>query len=310
MAKEIAEFLNIRKAGLYIDGTAGSGGHTKEVLRHLGPQGRVLAIDRDRDAINRIAHLAKEDKRLDTAHENYADMCEVADTHDINSADGIVLDLGISSEQLQTDHRGFSFERDGPLDMRMDQESGLTAMDIVNTYSEQALSMLIREWGEEPAARRIARAIVRARSQQEIATTTQLAKIVSDAVGGRRGRQHPATRTFQALRIVVNKEIDYVERGLEAGIELLNEGGRIAVVSFHSIEDRAVKRCFKVHEGRLVSLPEGGEAWEGKPPALSIVTKRPITPSEEERERNPRSRSAKLRVAERIAEREEGKIRS
>jgi 16S rRNA (cytosine1402-N4)-methyltransferase len=310
MVKEIVELLNIRETGLYIDGTAGSGGHTREMLKRLGPRGRVLAIDRDRDAINRIAKLAKEDKRVDTAHANYADMCEVADTHDVGRADGIVLDLGISSEQLHADHRGFSFDRDGPLDMRMDQESGLTAKDIVNTYSEQALSMLIREWGEEPGARRIARAIVRARSQQEITTTTQLAKIVTDAVGGRRGRQHPATRTFQALRIVVNKELDYVERGLEAGIELLNEGGRIAVVSFHSIEDRAVKRCFKVHEGRLVSLPEGGESWEGKTPTLSIVTKRPITPSQEERERNPRSRSAKLRVAERIADRKDGEARS
>ena len=310
MVKELVELLNIRETGLYIDGTAGSGGHAKEILKHLGPRGRVLAIDRDRDAINRIDHLAKEDKRLDTAHENYAAMGAVADTHDITNAHGIVLDLGISSEQLQEGHRGFSFERDGPLDMRMDQESGLTAMDIVNTYSEKALSTLIREWGEEPAARRIARVIVRARSQQEITTTTQLAKIVSDAAGGRRGRQHPATRTFQALRIVVNKEIDYVARGLEAGIELLNEGGRIAVVSFHSIEDRAVKRCFKAHEGRLVSLPEGGEAWEGKSPTLSIVTRRPIRPSQEERERNPRSRSAKLRVAERISERKEGEARS
>lgn len=310
MVKEIVELLCIREAGSYIDGTAGSGGHTREILKRLGPQGRVLAIDRDRDAVNRIAALAKEDKRLETAHGNYADMCEVADTHDIDNADGIVLDLGVSSEQLETADRGFSFDRDGPLDMRMDQESELSATDIVNSYSEQALSMLIREWGEEPRARRIARAIVRARNRQAITTTTQLADIVSDAVGGRRGRHHPATRTFQALRIVVNKELDYVERGLEAGIELLNEGGRIAVISFHSLEDRAVKQCFKAHKGRLASLPQGGEAWEGKTPALSIITKRPVTPSQEEREHNPRARSAKLRVAERIADEREGESRS
>jgi len=229
-------------------------------------------------------------------------MTAIASRHGIRKVDGVLLDLGVSSDQLDCAERGFSFDRDGPLDMRMDAKSKPTAADIVNTAPEGELADLLWRWGEERRSRRIARAIVHERGRGRIDSTLALARVVTTAVGGRRGKRHPATRTFQALRMAVNEELKCLEAGLEAGIDLLKEGGRIAVISFHSLEDRVVKECFRRHAGRFESLAAGGEEWRGTLPALELVNRRPTRPSGAEMAANPRSRSAKLRVAERVGE--------
>jgi 16S rRNA (cytosine1402-N4)-methyltransferase len=206
----------------------------------------------------------------------------------------------VSSEQIDTARRGFSFMADGPLDMRMDPTEGPSAADVVNGLPEEDLFSVLKTLGEEPAARRIARAIAAARQAAPIAGTGQLASIVARAVGGRRGRLHPATRTFQAIRMRVNREQESLDRGIEAGLSLLGTGGRMAVISFHSLEDRIVKNGFRRHAGQWESLAAGGRAWRGEEPRVQIVTRKPVTPAEDEQRRNPRSQSAKLRVAERL----------
>ncbi|MFH0881167.1 MAG: 16S rRNA (cytosine(1402)-N(4))-methyltransferase RsmH [Lentisphaerota bacterium] len=300
---ETLELMGIRKDGVYIDGTFGGGGHAAAILNKLGAEGRLLGIDRDPDALKRLAaSFEKWGSTCCLAHGDFADMIAIAQRRGVQSVDGVLLDLGMSSDQVDDPVRGFSFMKDGPLDMRMDPTQSRSALDVIRESDEQSLAGLIRTLGEEPKARTIARHIVRERERAPIETTTRLAAIVEAAAGGRRGRIHPATKTFQALRMAVNHELESIEQGLQGALRLLSPGGRLAVISFHSLEDRLVKRFMAGHVGRWESLQAGGCRWMGELPPVRWITKKPVMASEEEIRRNPRSRSAKLRVAERVTE--------
>lgn len=303
MFQEVLDLLSPKPGGTYLDGTLGSGGHAEGILEKAGPDGRLIGLDKDPEALGRAARtLAAYRSRCVLEHGDFADMSAIAERHGIREVDGVVLDLGVSSPQLDTPQRGFSFQNDGPLDMRMDPSSPVTAASLVASLPEADLADLIYKYGEEPASRRVARAIVDERALRPIETTLQLASVVERAKGGRRGRTHPATQTFQALRITVNRELESLARGIEAGISLLKPGGRMAVITFHSLEDRLVKQAFAAHAGRWESLQAGGRRWVGRAPAVRRVTKKPVVAGEEETRVNPRARSAKLRVIERLNE--------
>lgn len=276
---ETLELLAVRPGGLWVDGTVGLGGHAAAILRASSPDGRLLGLDRDGETLLRARATLGE--FAGRARLEQADFREIPQRLAGEAPDGILLDLGISSVQLDDPARGFSFQAEGPLDMRMDRTSPTTAADLVNGMRETELADLIYQYGQEPSSRRIARAIVRARDQQRIGTTTQLAAIVGRAArrGGRRAGLHPATRTFQALRIRVNRELDRLGEALEAAARVLAPGGRLAVIAFHSLEDRAVKETFR-------ALDRHG---------FRALTRKPLRPSEEETRRNPRARSARLR---------------
>lgn len=301
LLRETLEAMGIRAGGTYIDGTLGNGGHAVEMLGRAGPDGRLLGIDRDAETLPRAAErLSRVGGWYRLEQGNYADMQTLALRNGIAQADGILLDLGMSSEQVDDPERGFSFRQDGPLDMRMDRTQERTAAAIVNEWSETELADLFWALGEEPMARRIARRIVEAREREPIRTTGRLAEIVERAKGGRRARIHPATQTFQALRMAVNRELEGLDRALAVAPGLLALGGRLAVISFHRLEDRRVKAAMALHVGRWESLAAGGRRWVGERPVLRWITRKPVTCSPEERAANPRARSAKLRVAERI----------
>lgn len=298
---EVMELLAVTPGGTYIDGTLGNAGHSVRILQEAGSGGRLLGIDRDQDALARARERLAESKgTLHLEHGDFADMADIARKLGIERVDGVLLDIGVSSDQLDEPGRGFSLMHDGPLDMRMDTTVGQTAADLVNNLPEQDLKMIFREYGEERRAGRIAGAIARSRKDSPITGTVRLAEIVERAAGGRRGRIHPATKVFQALRIAVNDELGSLRRGLEAGLNLLVPGGRMAVISFHSLEDRIVKQFFVSHAGRWESLAAGGEEWVGEEPRVRLLNKKPRTAGDAELSENPRSRSAKLRVAERI----------
>lgn len=302
LVEEVLQLLNMREKGVYVDGTVGGGGHSLRLATALGAGGRLFGLDRDPDAVSRASrrlHDAGREATIVTG--NFAELKKHAAAWGVTSFDGILLDLGISSDQLNTPERGFSFQQSGPLDMRMDPLSGSTAADIVNQASEAELAHIFREFGEELQAKRIAHAIVRRREKSPITRTDELAAIVESVVPRRGDRIHPATRVFQALRIEVNQELDSLEQALVDGLSLLSPGGRMAVISFHSLEDRRVKHQFVAHAGRMESLQEGGRRWVGTEPAVQLITKKPVTASDDEISRNPRSRSAKLRVAERLS---------
>ena len=296
MLAETVDALNVRVGGVYGDGTLGRAGHTREILRRGG---RVIGIDRDDDALKAAASLSAEG--LKAVKGNHGNVAEIVKSEGLESVDGILLDLGVSSPQLDEGERGFSFRADGPLDMRMDRSCGMTAADVVRDFDEIALTGIFREYGEEPNARRIARAIVKARGEASIKTTLQLAEIVERTVG-RRGAHHPATRVFQALRMHVNDEIGELERALAGGLGCLKPGGRMVVITFESLTDRVVKRFFAAHAGKMVSLQQGGQRWEGELPRVVQITRRAVVATESEVAANPRSRSAKMRVVERLVE--------
>ena len=296
LLKETVDALSVKPGGRYVDGTLGRAGHTREIIARGGT---VLGIDRDEAAIAAGVRLQAEvEGRLEVAHGNHGDLKRIANEKGWQEVDGVLLDLGVSSPQLDEAGRGFSFLREGPLDMRMDRSRGVSAADLVNGESAERLEEIFREWGEEPNARRIARAIAIARNGgRRFETTTGLADFVEKTVG-RRGGHHPATRVFQALRMEVNDEMGELERALEGGLELLAPGGRFAVITFESLTDRTVKRFFAEHVGREVSLQQGGSEWKGSLPRAVAVTRRAVTATEDEIDVNPRSRSAKLRVIE------------
>lgn len=293
--------LAIRPGGTYVDGTLGGAGHARAILERSAPDGRLIGLDRDPEALARAAEaLRGYGRRAELVRANFADLAEVAAGRGIASVDGVLLDIGVSSDQLDTARRGFSFRMEGPLDMRMDPDSGRPAADVVNTATEEDLTDLFRTYGEEPHARAAARAIARAREVARIETTSQLAEIVRPACGrGWRGGVDPATRVFQALRIEVNGELDALRRGLPAALGLLKPGGRLAVIAFHSLEDRIVKDFFRRHAGREEALQAGGSVWVAEAPEVRLITRKAVTAAPDEMDRNPRARSAKLRVAER-----------
>ena len=293
--------LAVKAGGVYIDGTLGRAGHASEILARAGGGATLVGIDRDTQALSESAERLGRfpDARVMLVHGRHGDLAGIAREKGVGEVDGVLLDLGVSSPQLDEAGRGFSFRADGPLDMRMDRTRGLTAADLVASRDEAGLTDLFRRLGEEPNARRIARAVVREREKNPIRTTAQLADLVERTVG-RRGAHHPATRVFQALRMEVNDELGELERALEGGLSVLKAGGRFAVITFESLTDRVVKRFFAAHAGRMISLQQGGERWEGDLPRVRLVTRHAVTATEEELGFNPRARSAKLRAVERI----------
>ncbi len=298
LAAEVVAGLAPRPGGVFADGTAGSGGHAALLAERIGPAGRLLVIDRDVEALGRARERLRPYGAVCVfVHGNYGDLAAHTAANGFEALDGVLLDLGVSSDQLDTPERGFSFRADGPLDMRMDASGGPTAAELVNRAPEQELAEWFALYGEEPAARRVARAIVAARTAAPLTRTADLAAVVARAKGGRRGRIDPATQVFQALRIVVNGELDALDRGLEAALTLLRPGGRLAVISFHSLEDRRVKVCFRRHLGRWEALEAGGESWIGEKPGVTLLTRKPVMAGATEVADNPRARSAKLRVA-------------
>jgi 16S rRNA (cytosine1402-N4)-methyltransferase len=304
LLEEVIKWLEPGRKKRLLDGTLGLGGHTLALLRH-GANVQVLGIDQDEQAL-KIAEqrLAGYAGRFFLALSSYKDFDRALKEIGWDKLDGALLDLGVSSMQLETPERGFSFLHDGPLDMRMSKEEGfIPAKNIVNNYSVQMLKEIIARYGQDPLAGRIARAIVTARAKQKIETTLQLAEIVKNAYPPKmrlKARNHPATRTFQALRIVVNQELDALKEFLDKIVHYLNPGARLAIISFHSLEDRIVKLFFKKESAECVCPPQKMICDCNHQKTLHILTKKPITPDEEEIERNPRSRSAKLRVAERV----------
>ncbi len=294
LLEETVGALSVRLGGRYVDGTLGRAGHTQAILARGGV---VLGVDRDDAALSDVGALGLDG--LTTAKGNHGDVAAIARAHGWDAVDGVLLDLGVSSPQLDEAARGFSFLREGPLDMRMDQSAGLTAADLVNGASAERLAEIFRTLGEEPQARRIARALVAAREKgTRFVTTTDLADFVERLVG-RRGGHHPATRVFQALRMEVNDELGELVRALDGGLAILKPGGRFAVITFESLSDRIVKRFFAAHVGKMRALQQGGEAWEGDEPKARAVTKKAVVAGAAELELNPRARSAKLRVVER-----------
>ena len=299
---EVVEHLVKGPGGSYLDGTLGGAGHARAILERAGPGARLLGIDRDAVAhelaARNLAGFPSECVAI--ARGNFSDMKTIAFQHGFQAFDGILLDLGVSSMQLDDAGRGFSFQHDADLDMRMDTRSGPTAADLVNSLPESELADVIWNYGEDRDARRIARQVVSARERAPLRRTGELADVVSRAKGGRHGRIHPATQTFQALRMAVNRELESLEEGLRAAFDLLAEGGRLGVISFHSLEDRIVKQRMTAHVPREESLQEGGVRRVVTKPEVRWVARKPFTACDEEVELNPRARSAKLRVVERI----------
>jgi len=300
LKNEVLDGLNVRPGGRYIDATLGGGGHTRALLNASAPDGKVLGIDQDPDALERTGKLLADfGDRFQSVHGNFSDMATLAEGKGFSNPDGILMDLGVSSDQLDTPERGFSFRFEGPLDMRMDPTSGVSVAGWLQSVSLDELTDTLRRLGEERQARRIAIAILNARDLDQLTDTLSLANVIEKAVGGRKGRRiHPATRSFQALRMEVNREMEVLEEGLEEALTFLPDGGRLAVITFHSLEDRAVKHTFRKHEGKDVSLYQGGSEWQGKLPRVNRVWRKPKMAEAEEQSRNPRSRSAKLRVIE------------
>ena len=317
LVTEVLQQLRVGPGGVFVDATVGEGGHAGAVLRESAPDGRVLGIDRDPRSLARAyENLEGFGNRFIPRQGNYADLEAIAAESAINAVDGILLDVGLSSRQLEAPGYGFSFQVDEPLDMRFDPESPLSADELVNTYSEQQLAGIIFEYGEEPRARRIAQAIVRNRP---IHASSQLARIVAGALapfprhsraGGKPGRgqgankrqrTHPATKTFQAIRIAVNDELHHIGQGLSAAVRLLSTGGRLAVISYHSLEDRIVKQTLAREASPCICPPGLPVCVCGHEPSVKLVNRKIMRPSPEEVESNPRSRSARMRVAERLA---------
>lgn len=302
LLNESIEALNIKENGIYVDCTLGGAGHSSEILKRLSPSGRLIGIDQDKNALNAAKEKLKQYSNVTYVHNNFSNIGEVLDDLNIEKVDGILMDLGVSSHQLDVAERGFSYMQDAPLDMRMNQDEEFSAFDIVNGYSEEKLYQIIRDYGEEKFAKRIANFITNRRKDEPIKTTGELVDIIKAAIPAKARREgpHPAKRTFQAIRIEVNRELEILNNTIEDGVNHLNEGGRIAVITFHSLEDRIIKNKFRELENPCTCPKEFPVCICGKKPLLRLVSRKPIDPSKEEVEENPRSRSAKLRVAERV----------
>lgn len=301
MPLECISNLNIKEDGIYVDGTIGGGGHSKLICSRLSDQGTLIGIDRDTDALDASRERLKDFIcKKHFVKSNYSGIKNVLGELGVHEVDGALLDLGVSSFQLDNPERGFSYMNDAPLDMRMDQSRGFTAYDVVNTYSQKELTKIIKDYGEERWAARVASFIVRARSERAIESTGQLVEIIKNAIpaAARREGPHPAKRTFQAIRIEVNDELGQLERAVTDFIDVLAPGGRLAIITFHSLEDRIVKEAFNNRADPCTCPPELPVCVCGKVADVIKITRKPVVPGDEEKESNPRSRSAKLRVLE------------
>lgn len=302
LLEETIRSLAIRPDGIYVDGTLGGGGHAIEVCRRLGEHGRLIGIDQDEAAIAAAGERLRDyEDKITIVRSNYENISEVLSRLNIEKADGIYLDLGVSSYQLDTPARGFTYRENAPLDMRMDQRNSQTAADIVNTYSEFDLYRIIRDYGEDKFAKNIAKHIVRVRNEKPFETTEELIEVIKAAipmkiraVGG-----HPAKKTFQAIRIELNKELEVLNASIDTMIDLLKPGGRLCIITFHSLEDRIVKTRFRNNENPCICPSDFPVCMCGKKSKGKVITRKPIVPTEEEIEENKRSKSSKLRVFER-----------
>ncbi|WP_316607171.1 16S rRNA (cytosine(1402)-N(4))-methyltransferase RsmH [uncultured Ruminococcus sp.] len=299
LLREAVDGLNIRPDGVYVDGTAGGGGHSAEILSRLG-NGSLYSIDQDPDAIAAVTERFRDDPRSHIVEGNFGDMKQLLNDRGVLHVNGVLLDIGVSSHQLDDGSRGFSYHEDAPLDMRMSQR-GMSAADLVNTLEVGELSRIISLYGEEKYAYSIAKGIVRSRAEKPIKTTLELAEIVKENVPQKVRRDgHPARKTFQAIRIAVNRELDVLESGLQGAFELLDKGGRLSVITFHSLEDRIVKQFMRDKAQGCTCPKDFPVCVCGKKPQVKIITRKPILPSAEELESNPRARSAKLRICEKL----------
>ena len=298
---ETIDGLQVKPDGTYVDGTLGGAGHALEVCKKLSAKGRLIGIDQDQDAIIAASDRLAAFKQATIIRSNYCHMAEELEKLGIYRADGILLDLGVSSWQLDNEERGFSYRADAPLDMRMDRRQSVTAYDIVNGYEEEKLYRIIRDYGEDRFAKRIASNIVKARTEAPIRTTYELNRVIAKSIPAKiqATSGHPSKRTFQAIRIELNRELDVLEQSLDGMIDILNDGGRICVITFHSLEDRIVKNIFRRNEKPCTCPPDFPVCVCGKVSKGRVITRKPILPSPEETEENPRAKSAKLRIFER-----------
>ncbi len=304
LKEAVLKYLNVKEEAVIVDGTLGDGGHSLYILENTGPGVRLLGIDRDPHALERAqSRLANYSDRLDTAHGNYSEIQQILQQRHIDKVDGLILDLGVSTLQLMDPARGFSFqpEKDGPLDMRADPGDSVTAADLLVNLSDAELASVFKIYGEERRSKRIVRAIRNAQGVSPIVTTRQLSKILSEVIPAKpSSKTHPATRVFQSLRLVVNKELEHLKSALKDSLQVLNAGARILIISFHSLEDRIVKNFFRDEEKGCICPPRIPVCVCGRKPTLKTVTRKPVVPDATEIERNPRSSSAKMRVAERV----------
>ncbi|MGN8805537.1 MULTISPECIES: 16S rRNA (cytosine(1402)-N(4))-methyltransferase RsmH [unclassified Blautia] len=302
LLEETIEGLNIKPDGIYVDGTLGGAGHAREVCKKLSAKGRFIGIDQDQDAIIAASERLAPFKQATVIRSNYCYMVSELAARGINKVDGILLDLGVSSYQLDNEERGFTYRVDAPLDMRMDQRQMQTASDIVNGYEEKELYRIIRDYGEDKFAKNIAKHIVAARQVKPITTTGELTEIIRESIPMKMQVKsgHPAKRTFQAIRIELNRELDVLRDSLDGMIDILDDGGRLCIITFHSLEDRIVKTIFRKNENPCTCPSDFPVCVCGKKSKGKVITRKPILPGETEMEENPRSKSAKLRIFERV----------
>ncbi|NLK95852.1 MAG: 16S rRNA (cytosine(1402)-N(4))-methyltransferase RsmH [Clostridiales bacterium] len=302
LLNECLEGLNIKSDGIYVDCTLGGAGHSSEILKRLSKDGLLIGIDQDKDALKAAKEKLSSYVNVRYVHNNFYNIDSILDELGIEKVDGILMDLGVSSYQLDEAERGFSYMKDAPLDMRMNKDNEFSAYNIVNEYSEEELFRIIKEYGEERFAKRISQFIVDRRMKHPIETTLELVDVIKAAIPAKARREgpHPAKRTFQAIRIEVNKELEILNKAIEDGIKRLNSKGRMAIITFHSLEDRIVKLKFKELSDPCTCPKEFPICVCGKKPEIKLITRKVIEPSKDELEDNPRSRSAKLRIAERI----------
>lgn len=302
LLNECIEGLNIKEDGIYVDGTLGGAGHSSEIVKNLCERGRLIGIDQDKDALKAAKEKLKDYNNVTFVHSNFYNIENIL--HDLNivGVDGILMDLGVSSYQLDNGERGFSYMQDAALDMRMNRENSLSAYEVINSYSEEDLFRIIKDYGEEKFAKRIANFIINKRKEKNIESTLELVDVIKAAIPAKARREgpHPAKRTFQAIRIEVNKELEIIEKTIRDGVEKLNVGGRMAIITFHSLEDRIVKTVYKNLANPCTCPSSFPVCVCNKKPIVKIITRKPIEASKKELDYNPRSRSAKLRIIEKI----------
>ncbi len=302
LLNECIEALGIKESGIYVDCTLGGAGHSSQIVKHLSKDGMLIGIDQDKDAISAAKKRLENFENVKYVHNNFYNINNILNELDIDKVDGILMDLGVSSYQLDEASRGFSYMKDASLDMRMDRDSDFSAYEIVNNYSEEKLYRIIKDYGEERFAKRIANCIVNRRAENPVKTTFELVDIIKAAIPARMRRDgpHPAKRTFQAIRIEVNSELQILNKAIEDGVNRLNKTGRMAIITFHSLEDRIVKLKFRELENSCTCPRDFPICVCGRLPIIKLISKKGTTPTEEEVEENPRSRSARLRIVEKL----------